>query len=148
MPGVDEHGVIQTEKLKEWIMEARRLSEGTGTGHRAILDYQIGEILAHAPAADDGVWPCEPVREAFNDLYSTDMSRGISVARYNTRGVNSRGEGGAQERELAVQYEGWAMSSSFEHPRMAQVLREMANKYLEEAEWHDTEAMIRRRMRY
>ena len=146
VPGVDEHGVIQVEKLKEWIIEARRISEPTG--HRAMLDYQIGEILAHAPLAEDGSWPCEPVREAVNDLYSVEMERGITIGRYNARGATWRGEGGAQERELADQYEGWAKACEFEHPRMARILREMVRKYIAEAEWQDNEAMIRRRMRY
>ena len=146
VPGVDEHGVIQAEKLKEWIIEARRISEPTG--HRAMLDYQVGEILAHAPLAEDGSWPCEPVREAVNDLYSVELERGITIGRYNGRGATWRGEGGAQERELAEQYQGWAKACEFEHPRMAKILREMVCKYIAEAEWQDNEAMIRRRMRY
>ena len=146
VPGVDEHGVIQAENLKAWILEARCLSEKTG--HQAMLDYKIGEIIALAPTADDGVWPCEPVREAVNDLYSSDLARGIPIGRYNARGVHSRGEGGARERELAEQYEGWAKACEIEYPRMAAVLREMAKGYTNEAEWHDSEAMIRKRMGY
>ena len=144
VPGADEHGAIQAEKLKAWILEARRLSEKTG--HRVMLDYKIGELIAHAPPADDGVWPCNPVREAVNDLYSSELARGISTGRYNARGAHFRGEGGEQERELAEQYESWAKACEFEHPRMAAVLRNMAKNYTEEAEWHDEEAMIQRRM--
>ena len=146
VPGVDEHGVIQAENLKAWILEARCLSKKTG--HQAMLDYKIGEIIAFAPPADDGVWPCEPVREAINDLYSSDLARGISIGRYNARGAHFRGEGGEQERELAEQYESWATACEFEYPDMAAVLREMAKDYTEEAEWHDSEAMIRKRMGY
>ncbi len=146
VPGVDSSGAIQTDKLKEWIIEARRICDETG--HRTVLDYQIGEILAHAPAADDGTWPCEPVREAINDLYSSDLERGLTIGRYNARGVVWRGEGGGQERELAEQYESWAKACEFDYPRMTAVLREIVKKYLAEAEWQDNEAMIRRRMRY
>ena len=145
-PGVDEHGVIETEKLKAWILKARCLSEKTG--HRSVLDQKIGEIIARAPPADDGVWPCDPVREAVNDLYSSDLELGILIGRHNSRGAYFRGEGGAQERELAEQYESWAAACEFEHPRMAAVLREMAKDYTAEAEWHDNEAMIRKRMRH
>ena len=144
VPGVDEHGVIQAERLKAWILDARRLSGETG--HRAMLDYHIGELIAHAPPADDGVWPCESVREAVNDLYSSDLARGISIGRYNARGAHSRREGGEQERELAEQYESWAAACEFEHPRMAAILRGMTKEYIAEAEWHDEEAMIQRRM--
>ena len=146
VPGVNKHGAIQADKLKAWMMEARRLSEKTG--HRAMLDIKIGELIAHAPPADDGVWPCEPVREAVNDLYSSHLARGVSTGRYNARGAHFRGEGGEQERELAEQYESWAAACEFEHPRMAAVLHDMAEHYIAEAEWHDNEAMIRRRMRH
>ena len=146
VPGVDEHDVIQAEKLKEWIIEARRISETTG--HRAMLDYHIGKILGYAPFAEDGSWPCEAVRKAVSDLYSVEIKRGIATGRYNVRGVTRRGEGGAQERELADQYEAWAQACEFDHPRMAIILREMVCKYIAEAEWQENEAMIRRRMRY
>jgi len=146
VPGVDEDGTIQADKLKGWILEARRISEKTG--HRSTLEYQIGELLSHAPADKDGLWPCEPVREAVNELYNSDLERGITIGRYNSRGAHFRGEGGAQERELGEQYEGWAKACEYDQPRMATVLREMAEKYNREAEWQDSEAMIRRRMRY
>ena len=146
VPGVDEDGLINADELKSWVLEARRISEKTG--HRSMLDYKIGELMAHAPAGEDGVWPSEPVREAVNELYSSDMERGITIGRSNLRGAVWRGEGGAQERELADQYEGWAKACEYDHPRMAAILREMADEYNREAEWQDSEAMIRRRMRY
>ncbi|MEM6610212.1 MAG: HigA family addiction module antitoxin [Pseudomonadota bacterium] len=146
VPGVDEKGRISSEKLKDWILEARRL--GDRSGHRNMVDYQIGELLAHAPDGDDEVWPCEPVREVINDLYSEDMEQGISIGRYNARGATWRGEGGAQERAIAKQYDTWAKACELEFPRTASVLRGMAGKYNKDAEWHDNEAMIRRRMRY
>lgn len=146
VPGVDDDGLIDADKLKSWISEARRISEKTG--HRSMLDYQIGELIAHAPTDEDGTWPSEPVREAVNELYSSDMERGITIGRSNMRGAHWRGEGGAQERELADQYESWAKACEYDHPRMASILRGMADGYNQEAEWQDSEAMIRRRMRY
>ncbi|WP_340148354.1 helix-turn-helix domain-containing protein [uncultured Sneathiella sp.] len=146
VPGVDDDGKVDAKKLKAWISEARRISERTG--HRSMLDYKIGELLAHAPMGEDDAWPCEAVREAVNDLYNSDMARGITIGRYNSRGATWRGEGGAQERELANQYEAWAVASEYDYPRMASVLRKMVENYNHEAEWQDNEAMIRRRMRF
>lgn len=146
VPGIDENGHIQADRLKSWILEGRRISEKSG--HRSMLDYQIGELLSHAPTDTDGVWPCEPVREAVNELYNSDVKRGITIGRYNSRGATWRGEGGAQERKLADQYEGWAKACEYDYPRMAAVLREMVDNYNHDAEWQDNEAMIRRRMRY
>ena len=106
VPGRSKDGEIEAEALKSWMIEARRLCDATG--HLSSADYRIGGLLAHAPVGDDGAWPCEAVREAVNELYSEELARGIEIARYNSRGMHGRGEGGAQERDLADTHERWA----------------------------------------
>ena len=146
VPGVDNKGAIQANMLKQWIAEARRICDETD--HKPMLDYKIGEILAKAPAAEDGTWPCEPVREAIEDVYSLELEQGFTFGRYNACGAVFRGEGGGQERGLAEQYENWAKACEFEYPWMAKILRELVKKYLADVELYDNEAMIRRRMLY
>lgn len=146
VPGADDGGLINADKLNSWILEARRISEKTG--HLSSLDYQIGELMAHAPVGEDGVWPSEPVREVVNELCSSDLESGIIIGRFNSRGAFWSGEGGAQERELADQYKGWAKACEYDHPRMAAVLRYIADNYNNDAEREDSEAMIHKRMRY
>lgn len=41
--------------------------------------------------------------------------------------------GGAQERELAAQYRGWAEAMAYTHPRVAVILRGVEKAYLSEA---------------
>jgi len=94
------------------------------------------------------MWPCEPVRQVIEQIQSKDISRGMTVARYNARGAHFRGEGGAQERGLANTYRRWAAALELSHPFVATtVLTSMAETYESEAKGHDTEAQIARRVR-
>jgi hypothetical protein len=61
--------------------------------------------------------------------------------------VHWRGEGGEQERELAAKYRGWATALEFSHPYVAEIMKEMAHSYDEEARGRDTEAKVERRLR-
>ena len=60
----------------------------------------------------------------------------------------ARGEGGAQERELAAQYEQWANACGYAYPRVATALRGIASAYESEARWHDQESAVQRRLGY
>jgi hypothetical protein len=67
---------------------------------------------------------------------------------YNSRGVTWRGEGGAQERELADKYRAWANAVQYSYPFVAsELLTDMVKTYEREADMHDTEAGVRKRMR-
>ncbi|MCP4099541.1 MAG: HigA family addiction module antidote protein [Planctomycetaceae bacterium] len=146
IPGKDKDGSVSKEKLENWITKARELCRAQG--RLSMCDYQIGELLTHAPIGDDGVWPCEPVKTVIDRLLNKRMGEGIHIGRRNSRGAHWRGEGGGQERELADQYEGWAKACDYSHPRLASVLRELAESYLREADWQDDEAVVRKRLRY
>ena len=87
-----------------------------------MADVNIGELLAHAPVGADGVWPCEPVRDVLEELHSGAIMRGAHTGLFNARGVHSRGEGGAQEQELANKYRAWADGLLYTHPYVSSEL--------------------------
>ena len=62
IPGTDDNGNINADELKTWLGEFRLLC--ARRGRAKIGDHMIGQLLARAPADDDGVWPCRPVCEA------------------------------------------------------------------------------------
>lgn len=128
---------VNSEKLLEWCNEVRKLANEANLAE--ITDIRIGHLLAHSPASNqDGAWPHESVRLAIESLASGDIEHGLSVERFNMRGVYSKslGEGGAQERGLAEQSKGWAkaMPSS---PRTAAMLMQISESWLREAERAD-----------
>ena len=132
------------KNLKEWITSARQISDVTG--HRKGLDYKFGELLAHAPSAEDGTWPCKPVCKAINDMHSPELERGFTIGCYNARGTFIIGEGSHHEHELAEQYKTWAKACESDYPRMASLLRKMVERYQGEADWQDIQTILHRRL--
>lgn len=146
MPGTDDDGTIKAEDLTAWLKEVRQLC--AHYARAKIGDHVIGQLLSRAPAGESGVWPCIPVCEAMENIASQDIAEGFVIGVRNSRGVHWRGEGGAQERELAAKYRGWAQRLRFDFPYVSSVLESVASSYDREAEWQDSEARVRKRLRY
>lgn len=143
VPGLSDDGkVVDGAKLEAWVRETRILS--AKAGRAAISDQMIGQVLAHAPAADDGVWPCLPVRELIEITRSKDLEIGIQTGVYNKRGVTTRlpTDGGAQEREIAARYREWSEKTRLEFPHTGMMLAQIAETYERDAKYHDDDADI------
>jgi len=144
IPGY-KSGELDTSTLAEWIKAVREAC--VELGRSDVCDIRIGELLSHAPVGSDGVWPCEAVRDVMEDLHPEHIMRGVHTGRYNSRGVHARGDGGAQERELANKYRKWAQALQFTHPYVAsELLMNIAKGYEHEADREDSAAGVRRRM--
>ena len=144
IPGTQGDGSIDLKELKDWLEQVRTLTREYGRAE--IGDEMIGQLLSHCPPGDDGIWPCEPVREAIDDLGSQVIATGMLVGIRNARGATWRGEGGAQERELAEQYRSWSREVAFEHPFTASMLEQIAADYDREAKWWDDQDSVRERL--
>lgn len=146
LPGTDKDGNIDTVALKEWLSEVRRSCREHARAE--IGDYCIGQLLARAPAGADGIWPCEPVCAAMEEIASPEIGRGFHIGIRTSRGARWRGEGGAQERELAAKYRAWAERLHFDYPYVGGLLEDIAASYDREAGWQDSEAKVAKRLRY
>lgn len=136
----------QRGALAEWVRKVRQSC--ASLGREEIADVCLGKLLAKAPKGEDGVWPNEAVRDVMEELKSEKISIGAYTGLYNARGPHWRREGGDQERKLANKYRVWAEALQFTHPFVStSVLGAMVNTYEREAEQHDTEAGIGRRLR-
>lgn len=140
IPGRTKDGEIDHETLAAWVNEARRLCQERGRG--SIGDSFIGKLLAKAPTGEDGVWPCEPVRELLDSTIGTEIGNGFVVGTHNLRGVTTRGafDGGDQERALADKYVEWASAIVSKWPHTAGLLRRIADSYQREAQMNDQQA--------
>jgi hypothetical protein len=49
-------------------------------------------------------------------------------------------------RELSAKYRGWSRQVAFDSPFISSLLEDIENTYDREAEWHDTDANLRRRL--
>lgn len=146
MPGHDDLGELRAENLAAWIRTVR--DSCAELGRLDVADLCIGKLLSGAPIGKDGVWPCETVRQAMEEVHSKNVMRGAHTGLYNSRGVTWRGEGGDQERELAEKYRAWANALQYSHPFVAsELLMGMVKTYEHEANREDTEAGVRKRLR-
>lgn len=145
IPGTNENGKIDATALVAWLSDVRRLCREYARSD--IGDHCLGQLLARAPEGENGIWPCEAVCEAMEGIASPEIGRGFYIGVHNSRGVHVRGEGGEQERELTAKYRAWAERLHFDYPYVGGVLEEIAESYEREAGWHDSDAIIRKKLR-
>jgi addiction module HigA family antidote len=145
IPG-SENGVVNADRLRAWLVEARRLCSEFGRAD--IGDQRLGMLLSKAPAEPDAsLWPCRAVCEALEAVASEHIGVGFSVGTHNKRGAVWRASGGDQERELAAKYRAWAEKSAIEYPFVSSVLENIASSYDRQAEREDSEAKVTKRLR-
>lgn len=146
IPGTQDDGTFDVKALKAWITNVRALCK---TYARVdVGDSAIGELLSKSPAGADGIWPCEPVRQVLEEVGTKKIAEGMAIGLYNQRGAHFRDVGGKKERELSAKYRGWSKQIAFESPFTSRLLERLAQSYDRDAEWHDTEANLRKRLPY
>lgn len=148
VPGHNDLSELETDRLAKWIATVRQSCAELDRAE--VADICIGKMLSCAPVGEDGVWPCEPVRDALEDIQSESMLNGVHNGVYNSRGVHSRamGEGGGQERDLAEKYRKWGEALQVSHPFVSsKLLMGLAKTYDHEASQQDTEVRVRGRLR-
>ena len=145
VPGMGADGQIDGDAMRAWVATARKNLEEAD--RLEVGEINIGHVLSHAPVDADGSWPAEPVRELLEELQSERIEDGLSTQIFNNRGTTVRlpEAGGDQERDLAKQYRGWGSQFSGRWPRIAVVLRGLADTYESQARQVDSEAEYRRR---
>jgi hypothetical protein len=77
---------------------------------------------------------------------SQEIARGFEIRVHNSRGVVCRGEGGDQERELAIKYLSSAETLRFDFPYVASLFDSIASSYSQEASYWDSKSAIDKRL--
>ena len=140
LPGMMEDGSVDVEALSTWVNEVRRLCRERD--REDVGDRKVGQVLANAPIGEDGIWPCEPVRDLLDALASRYIGMGFATGKRNLRGVTRRGvfDGGKQERSLADKYRQDAARIAARWPFTSQLLHELADSYDYKARLEDQRA--------
>lgn len=144
LPGSAGPGLsVDYDGLEGWFNETRPLL--LEAGRTDIGEQVFGQVLAHAKADDDGLWPEEPVRRFIDRVASEQVEIGFRIECFNKRGVVSRAldEGGRQEYALADTYQDWADRMSATAPRTSRVLRSLADGYRQDGAREDEAARRR-----
>ena len=130
-PGKLPDGSFDVDAFREWLSEARRLTEETG--HWDITQIQIGKVLTHAPSDPNGLWIHEGIAEALNQRDTEEMRSGFTTALFNQRGVHDF-TAGKEEREFAQQYRTKADAlEAGGFSRFATAMRGLVNEYEQDA---------------
>ena len=110
----------------------------TECGRIEVCDSQLGQLFAHAPADEDGKWPCHAVRSVIESVATESIESGLHCGIFNSRGAGFRGKGGDQERELAAKYRAQSDAIRFDAPFTAEVLMGLARDYQHQAkDWDE-----------
>lgn len=143
LPGQLPNGSIDAQAFVAFINSAREMAEAAD--RLEVCEGTLGEILAYAPADEDGAWPCRPVRDVLNRPELNEMRGGFHTGVLNKRGAHWRAlnEGGRQERDLAAQYEKYAQALYNSHPALAATLADIADSYQRDARREDLDARLR-----
>ena len=132
LPG-QQNDDVNEAKLIAWSAAVRHL--GLEADRAKVTDMRIGHLFAHAPPSKlDNAWPHEAVRAAIELFQSDDLERGLTIERFNMRGVFSKsiGEGGNKERALSRKYWNWAEAVA-KHPRTAAMLMRISENWARDA---------------
>ncbi len=146
IPGTQTDNSINFGELRIWLEEVRSLTAEYGRAD--VGDQMIGQLLSHCPPGEDGIWPCESVREAIEDIGSQEIGIGMSIGIRNARGAFWRGEDEPQERALAERYRNWSRELTFEYPFTARLLEQIAVSYDHQATWWENQEGVRQRLEY
>lgn len=127
-PGVKEDGKFDENAFKEWVKEAKRITEGTG--HIRVARHYIGQISTYAPADPGGLWIHKAVADILDERDADKIRSGFTLALFNQRGMHTFTYGW-EERELAKQSQEKAEALDVEgFTRFATIMREFAEQYL------------------
>jgi addiction module HigA family antidote len=143
-PGTGKDGAVNRDELLAWLNETRRLC--AEYARPEIGDQCIGHLLARSSPGPDGSWPSAAVCDAMETIASPEIAIGFRVGVQNARGAVWRGEGGGQERGLSARYRTRAAELAIEYPYVSGVLEDLARSYDHQAQWHDTDSVVRRRL--
>lgn len=143
-PGTQADGSINAEAFQHFIDEARELCRQAD--RLKTCDETLGEILAHAPADEDGTWPFTPAREVLDRPEMDEMRRGFHIGARNKRGMTTRDpcDGGSQERDLATYYRVEAEEIQHSYPQVAALLESLACSYEHDGLREDNQANLRK----
>jgi len=145
IPGQNQNGSIDIDVLRNWIFEVRKLAKECD--RLEIADQKIGHILYHCKVGSDGIWPQHEVRQILEEFPIQDISIGMEIGLYNSRGASFRSVDSNAELGLAEKYHKYAKAVRNEAPFTGRMLERIAKQYERDAEWWNSEDRVRRRLR-
>lgn len=141
IPGMREDGSIDGVRLKNWIVEARRLAEESD--RLEVADMEIGSLLSRFPEGDEKLSPEEIFRvieeinsENLNNNYSIGLSGKLRSI------IREPSDGGTIERERADYFGKLADKYRNKYPIVSGIFSDLEQDYLARAKQMDDQAQL------
>lgn len=147
IPGLDKTTQEeQYQQLSRWTKIVRDACRELD--REDLADRILGKLFSHAPADQDGAWPCLPVRRVMEEIHTHGLFCGAWTGLYNRRGVFFREKGGVQESALANRYRLWETALEHGYPWLASLMGSLADAYENESKEQITRERVENRIRH
>lgn len=127
LPCENEQESVSTENLLTWVQQVRELCGARGK--RKEGDYWIGRLLSASAPGDDGIGPCEVVRDVLEVISNETVNRGFRNGIHGSVGYRGSSLRGGEEHALSEQYLSWSKALQYSHPRVSSLLGQVADEY-------------------
>jgi AAA domain, putative AbiEii toxin, Type IV TA system len=131
-PGEGLDGAAREEALEKWCRTVFDLASKEGRGEISVIE--IANVLARAPEASDGHWPCLAARLLLEARALPELDGYLLSSEYNRRSARLRPVAPDRERAVAEQFRTSAEALRDDFPRTARMLGEIADSYEHTAE--------------
>lgn len=133
VPGYDEEGNIDKSKLNRWFKESIKIAKEND--RLAVALISIGHVFYYAKEDKDGFWIDRNIAEILNKNDYEEIRRGYSTKAFNALGVINVDKEGTAWLKQEEKWRKRADLCQMEYFRFANTLRELANTFLEHAEY-------------
>ena len=123
----EENGVVSYGKIKAWVDKLIRILDSNH--QKEMSGYVLGRLLAYAPKAANGHYPCEAVCQIIEEYGDESLLSEYSCELFNKRDMFSPTAGKA-EKDIAEAYRENAEFLSIKYPKTANVFFKMSQIYL------------------
>ena len=132
VPGLQDNGTIDVEKLDNWI-EAVKI-EASKCGLLRLAQEEFGKVSFYSPQDPDGFFINRRIAYYLQNETAEGVRVGYSVEAFNSRGAHWVDPTGKPEFDLEEKYNNMANAADEEGMfRFANTLREIAQTYHDEA---------------
>ena len=140
LPRASEQEPASAANLLAWVQQVQKLCEARGRREEA--DYWIGRLLSASGPGDDGISPCEVVRDVLEEILSEAVRSGFQNGIWGAGGVRASSLRGIEEQELEAQYRSWSEALQYSHPKVSLLLRQVAEEYRKAAKFFEQDANL------
>jgi len=136
IPGQEEDGSIEFDKLIKWIHEARYICKAND--RLEICDQYIGHILAKSTNVKGYMMPDEAILRVLNGGISGDLYTGFSIQFTNNKGISSidRKEPGKDYRAIAVKCREISKEIFMTYPKASELYESIAKEHDDTAKYY------------